>query len=140
MRKNYLIIIGVTVVSVFLILRGCSSENHFNGEEYLDYFTELYSILKDEEFFKADIEDDVIILYDNNFNQIRSIAFHNNRKNIKLLYILNEETRMLFVVSQSVDDTAGIVFFHNTANANLDGFWALDRVSGNGFIYSTSAP
>lgn len=123
-----------------MILRGCSSVNHLHDEEDLDYFTQLYSILENEEFFKADIEENSILLYDNNFNQIRSIAFQNNRKSIKLLYILNEEARMLFVVSQSVDDTAGIVFFRNAENANLDGFWSLERVSGNGFRYSTAAP
>lgn len=138
-KRKLQIIVGILLTVCLLSLIGCSHTGLLESEGYSEYCAELYSILKDEVFFKAEIEKDYIILYDNEFSQIGKIAYSGYKKDMTIYYVLNEDTRMFFVTSQAVDDTVGFVFFKDTKNANLDGLWTLERISGNGFLYSTSA-
>ncbi len=138
-RRKLQIITGILLVACLLSLVACNHTRLLGNEDFYEYCTGIYNLLKDKDFFKAEIEKDYIILYDSEFKQISRMDFSGYKANMTIHYILNEHTRMLFVTSQAVDDTMGIVFFKDTENANLDGLWTLDRISGNGFLYSTFA-
>ncbi len=134
MKKSILILCIVLSVIACFILFSCHQEKTAD-EEYYSY--KINTLLKDEDFYTAQIKGDSFDLYNSEQTLLKTIHFDEYDNSFRLNYIRKEGCKMYFVQSGSVDDEEGIVFINDESNNILDGIKKLKRCGGNSYYYST---
>lgn len=130
--KKYL---SVTTIIIVLCLFGCTKSNI---EKSNNYFYQINSLVKEYEFYTAKVKENKIILYNNEFQEIKEIDFEEYNQDIHLLGIRKENDKIYYITDGAVDDEGGIVFINSDSNDLLDGIKSLKRVGGNSYQYSTN--
>lgn len=125
-------------VIVFLLVALIIVFNWTKGDdESYNYVYNINNIIKDYDFYKADVSENKISLYDNNFDFISDINFEEYDKKINIISIRKEESRIFYIVGGSVDDEEGYVFINSPENSILNGINYLERIGGNAYYYRT---
>lgn len=135
--KKYILQIGtiITMVTTMLIvLSACNNQR--NNQEY-EYFYEINSIIKNDNFFTAKVDSYTIYLYDQDLNQIAEIPFATYSPKIQILEIRKSGSIIYFVTNGAIDDEEGILFINDDTNRILDGIKSIKRIGGNSYQYST---
>lgn len=118
------------VFSIILCFYSCSNVNE-------DYFYQINSLIKDIEFHIAKVEENRIIFYDLQNEEIKEIGFKQNQESATIDYIRKEGPLIFFVTNSSVDDEQGVVFINDDSNNLLDGISTMHRLGGNSYRYNT---
>lgn len=103
-----------------------------------NYFYQINSLVKEYEFYTAKVKENKIILYNNEFQEMKEIEFEEYNQDIHLLGIRKENDKIYYITDGAVDDEDGIVFINSDSNDLLDGIKSLKRVGGNSYQYSTN--
>lgn len=135
MKKIILVIL--TIINVFLFTNCAIVNQQVSSGERNIYYYKINSLIKDENFSTAKIEESKIILYNEKREMEKEIIFDEYDKRIPVLYIRKDENLIFFVEWGIVDDEGGIVFMNNELKNILDGIYHIDRIDGNYFKYST---
>ena len=135
MKKITLVIL--TIINVFLFTNCAIVNQQVSSSERNIYYYKINSLIKDEDFSTAKIEESKIILYNEKREMEKEIIFDEYDKRIPVLYIRKDENLIFFVEWGIVDDEGGIVFMNNELESILDGIYHIDRIDGNYFKYST---
>ncbi|MCD7855469.1 MAG: hypothetical protein LUG66_07645 [Clostridiales bacterium] len=107
-------------------------------QEYDEYCYNINEILVNEDFFTAKAEENSLVLYNENFEIIKTIDFEDYKNSCNIKYIRKEDDLMYFIISAAVDDEKGIVYINNNeTNSILDGIHSLKRINGKSYIYTT---
>lgn len=126
-----MIVIILGVVSWLTILPQYSTNRN-------DYYYSINSLIKDYSFSIAKIEDDKIVLYGVEGEQIDAVDFKKSCDSKNPIYIRKYRNNLFFVENVAIDDENGILFINDNSNEILDGIWSIKRVGGNSYKYSTS--
>lgn len=128
----------LSVIGFFLLVALIIVFNWTKGDdESYNYVYNINNIIKDYDFYKADVSENKISLYDNNFDFISDINFEEYDKKINIISIRKEESRIFYIVGGSVDDEEGYVFINSPENSILNGINYLERIGGNAYYYRT---
>ena len=133
MKKIMLLFLSIIICFTIVIYNKYKEYNNDRQE----YCYKLNQIIKDYTFFKGEVKNNYIILYDNN-NKIITKIMLDDSENVNIKYIRKDDNRIFFVFSGSVDDDNGIIFINDNENSVLDGIYNLNRLGGNSYWYSTS--
>ena len=133
MKKIMLLFLSIIICFTIVIYN--KYKEYYNDRQ--EYCYKLNQIIKDYSFFKGEVKNNNIILYDNNNKIITKIKLDGS-ENVNIKYIRKDDNRIFFVFSGSVDDDNGIVFINDNKNSVLDGIYNLNRLGGNSYWYSTS--
>ena len=125
----------VPVILIVLIFSSCTSQYSKLEKEYFD---QINAMIRDEDFFTAEVSDSKIILFDSEFHQTEEIMFDDYDQSIRLIRIRKNGDLIFFITSGSVDDEQGVMYVNNDANSILDGVKSLNRIGGNSYRYSTA--
>ena len=117
-----------------MFLSGCE---YSVDNKHMDYCYSINELIKNIDFFKGNIAEDKILLYDTENNLVSEIPFEQYNNNISIIYIKKDMNNTYFVLQGSVDDEYGIMFINDDANNVLSGINSMDRVGGNAYLYST---
>ena len=132
--KKRLYVIGLVVC----LLLGCYALIRDQKEQDTnEYCYQINQIIKDLDFYTAEVTENGIVLYDRNFDERETVPFDGYRRNIKIWGIHKSDKVICFVLSGSVDDEQGLMFVNDEANRILDGVNSIDRVGGNYYYYDT---
>lgn len=101
------------------------------------YFYQINSVIKDEDFTIAKVEDYKIMLYNAKNELQKEILFDGYDAGIKQIYIHKEGPVIYFVTGGAVDDEQGVLFINDASNQILDGIASIKRIGGNSYQYST---
>lgn len=134
-KKLLLTLLCLSVV----ILPGCEAISH-SDTTVAEYCYTINQVLKQEEFAFAEVNGGKIILYDAQRACLSEIPFAQHNDSIHFLSIRKENNIIYFVTQGAVDDEKGYMFVNGSENSVFDGIWEMERVSGNGYSYSTSKP
>ncbi|MBR5390203.1 MAG: hypothetical protein IK141_02745 [Clostridia bacterium] len=135
MKKHILQIEAIlTVVIMLAALSACHKQQ--DNQEY-EYFYVINKIVKDDDFFTANVDDYKIQLYDRDLNQIAELPFASYNPKIQVLEIRKDGSIIYFVTKGVVDDEEGIFFINDDMNQILDGIKSIKRIGGNSYQYST---
>ena len=136
MKKVILISFACALI-VFLFSCG-SGGSDVGNQRRIEYCREINNILAKEEFITAKINEGFITLFDSEREIIKEIALPNYDKSIDIIYIRKENSVIYFITSRAVDDEEGYMFINGDENKIFDGLWSVERVTGNGYAYSTA--
>ncbi len=130
--KKYLLLIFIIVLGG---LFGCVKSN---VEEIDEYCYKINNLIKEYDFYTAKVEQSKIVLYDNEFQELKNINFEEYNQNIPVINIRKENDNIYYITNRTVDDEVGIVFINSDTNNVLDGIKSLKRIGGNSYQYNTS--
>lgn len=130
-------LVTLIIINVFLFTNCAIANQQVSSSERDIYYCKINSLIKDEDFSTAKIEESKIILYDEKRETKKEIIFDEYDKRIPVLGIRKDEDLIFFVEWGVVDDEGGIVFMNNELKSILDGIYHIDRIGGNYFEYST---
>lgn len=122
-----------------IILSGCSAASN-SDNTISEYCYTINQVLKQENFAFAEVNGEEIILYDADRSFLSVVPFSQYDASIHLLSIRKENNTIYYVTQGAVDDEQGYMFINGSENSVFDGIWQIERVSGNGYSYSTSKP
>lgn len=135
--KKVIFISFVCALMVFLF--SCGSVGSDVGDQRrIEYCREINNLLAMEEFITAKIDEGFITLFDSEREIIKEIALPNYDKSIDIIYVRKENSVIYFITSGAVDDEEGYMFINGDENKIFDGLWSVERVTGNGYAYSTA--
>ena len=103
-----------------------------------DYYYRINRTIKDYDFYRAEVSDGTIILYDKSGTVTQQLPFDDNRRNAPLVYIRKDGACLYFILSGAVDDETGVIFVNDDSNQILDGINVLRRIGGNSYYYDTA--
>lgn len=130
-KKN--IYIGFILLFIVIV-----SAIRINNSDYeCDYVYKINNVLKNYDFYKAELSENKITLFDEKLDFISDINFKEYDKKIKIKSIRKEENRIFYILSGSVDDEEGYVFINSSENSILDGIKNMKRTGGNSYYYKT---
>ncbi len=135
--KKVIFISLVCALMVFLFSCG-SVDSDVGDQRRIEYCREINHLLEMEEFITAKIDEGFITLFDSEREIIKEIALPNYDKSIDIIYIRKENSAIYFITSGAVDDEEGYMFINGDENKIFDGLWSVERVTGNGYAYSTA--
>ena len=122
-----------------VFLSGCTATSQRN-DSIAEYCHAINQVLKQEDFAFAEVDGERIVLYGVDRVPLSEIHFAQYDNSIHFLSIRKEENVIYFVTQGAVDDEEGYMFVNGQENSVFDGIWQIERVSGNGYAYSTSKP
>ena len=134
-KKSMLMLLCLSIVS----LSGCTATSQRN-DSIAEYCYAINQVLKQEDFAFAEVNGERIVLYGVDRAPLSVIHFAQYDNSIHFLSIRKEENVIYFVTQGAVDDEEGYMFVNGQENSVFDGIWQIERVSGNGYAYSTSKP
>ena len=126
--------VAVILIITMLCFVGCTGRTDMQCA----YFYEINSLIKDEVFFTANVEEGKIMLYDEEQIMIGEIEFVGYQSGTDLLCIRKDGPVVFFVTGGAVDDETGILFINDDSNNLLDGLKTIERIGGNSYIYDTA--
>ena len=118
-------------LAAMLVLVGC-------GKHSEEYCYKINTLIKNEDFDTAKIENNKILLFDQNGKEKKELAFNDYDSNIQILSVRKDGAIIYFIMSGSVDDEQGIIFINDDSNKMFDGIKTLKRIGGNSYYYSTN--
>ncbi|MBE6996507.1 MAG: hypothetical protein E7429_07280 [Ruminococcaceae bacterium] len=138
MKKAFGVILAITVVVCFYFAYFTNTQD---GQE--EYCRKVNSLVCNEKFVVAKIEDSKIILYasiEELLKEIpfKEIPFKEFDKTIKIKYIRKENMITYFILEGSIDDESGIMFINDDSNRIFDGIKSITRIGGNSYQYNTA--
>jgi len=125
----------VVLCSLAMLLTACHA---ISMEADVEQYAMLNKLLKDQAFSTAEIENKHIKLYNNEGQFLLEIPLSHGTKELDIKHIRKEGNIIYFVTYGSVDDEGGYMFINGDENKLLDGLWEIDRVTGNGYSFSTA--
>lgn len=134
-KRSMLMLLCLSVV----FLSGCTAASQRN-DSIAEYCYAINQVLKQEDFAFAEVNEESIVLYDADRVPLSVIDFALYDNSIHFLSIRKEGNVIYFVTQGAVDDEEGYMFVNGQENSIFDGIWQIERVSGNGYAYSTSKP
>ena len=134
-KRSMLMLLCLSVV----FLSGCTAASQRN-DSIAEYCYAINQVLKQEDFAFAEVNEESIVLYDADRVPLSVIDFAQYDNSIHFLSIRKEGNVIYFVTQGAVDDEEGYMFVNGQENSIFDGIWQIERVSGNGYAYSTSKP
>ena len=134
-KRSMLMLLCLSVV----FLSGCTAASQRN-DSIAEYCYAINQVLKQEDFAFAEVNEESIVLYDADRVPLSVIDFALYDNSIHFLSIRKEGNVIYFVTQGAVDDEEGYMFVNGQENSVFDGIWQIERVSGNGYAYSTSKP
>lgn len=130
-RAVWLAALGVLVIGLLTaVIYPC-----FSLQTKEEACLQMYSVLKEAIFSRAEVEDSFIALYDPEGVLLRSIPGGTNRRFVK--YILFENNQYYFILRGSVDDTEGILISPDNSVC-MDGLSGIKRLGGNTYYFQTN--
>ena len=123
------------MIFVFLCFGGCRADR---GNDLADFCYSMNERIKNIEFYRADVLDGAIKLYDNEGTLIGEIPFDDYPVSEEIVYIRKDESRVYFILGGAVDDEYGIMFINDVGNGLLDGVHSIERMGRNFYEYRTS--
>ena len=135
MKKATMVILLILVVG--MLAGGCNG-NASPETSAQDYYYEINQLVKDRDFFKAEVCDSEIILYDQNGTALDFIPYGGYQKDDPLRYIRKQDACVYFVRGGAVDDETGVLFVNDDSDGMLEGINHIDRVAGSAYYYDTA--
>lgn len=106
-------------------------------QKLFDYCYTVNSMICEQEFSMAYLEEGRIDLYKESGELIQSFPFPEFDQTFRIKHIRKDSDNIYFVVGASIDDEEGILFVNGDANRMLSGIVSIERVGGNSYKYST---
>ena len=132
MKKRIVFLFIPVVICVMCII---TSDRITNDE--LEYYTEINSLIKDMEFYTANIEETQITFFDDNNSIISTMHFDFFDPKVDLIYIRKEGDSIFFIINANIDDESGVVFMNGGSDYILNGIVSLKRVGGNSYQFDS---
>lgn len=93
----------------------------------------IYTLLREQDFSLAEFEGNGLVLYDKDRNILGQVPLDGAQRKAAA-QIIKENGQIRFRLGGMIDDEYGIVFVEGST-VNMDGFYSLERLSGNSFYY-----
>lgn len=137
MGKRKWIVRSIVCLVVCLLL-GCYALIRDQHErDTVGYSYQINEIIKDLDFYTAEVTENGIMLYDRNFDELDIVPFDGYNSHIKFTGIRKDGGVIYFILIGSVDDEWGLMFVNDEANTMMNGIHSLERVGGNHYYYDT---
>lgn len=132
MKLSKLLAVILSMILISVYFSGCAYSNGSTDEFY-----RINQLIKDEDFFKAEVIDKTIVLYDKSNSVTKKIPYDEASKKSAPLYIEKIGNTLYFVTEGVVDDRAGIMFVNDDSDSFLDGIAEISRIGGNSYHFNT---
>ena len=134
MKKRICIIVGLVVclmLGCYALIRDQKEQDTF------DYCVQINKMIKDLDFYKAEVTENGIVLYDRNFDELDIVPFDGYKRHIKFMGIRKDGGLIYFILIGSVDDEWGIMFVNDESDKMMEGINSIDRIGENYYYYDT---
>lgn len=131
---NRYIAAAICVFTTVVLLSSCGKIGVRAEEEYC---LKIHTLIKEEDFCSATVEEQKIVLYDAYNEKICEIPFTERKEDVPLISIKKVDGLMFFITGGAVDDEYGILILDGDVNHLMDGLQSIERIGGNTYRYST---
>ena len=130
-KAVWIVALGIVLIGILIaVIYPC-----FSLQTKEEACLQMYSVLKEEIFSRAEVEDGFIALYDPEGVLLGNIPDGTNCRFVK--YILFENNQYYFILHRSVDDTEGILISPDNSVC-MDGLSGIKRLGGNTYYFQTN--